>query len=105
MALTITTENFKEKVMDSKIPVLLDFWAPWCGPCRTIGPIIEKLSQDFEGRAVIAKVNVDEENELAGRFKVMSIPSIYLLRNGEVLERVVGLKSEAELKNMIEKYL
>ncbi len=105
MALTITTENFGETVMDSRLPVLLDFWAPWCGPCRALGPVIEKLADKYEGRAVIGKVNVDEETDLAGEFKVLSIPSVFILKNGEVVERLVGARPESELSALIERYL
>ena len=105
MALTITTDNFGEVVMDSDLPVMLDFWAPWCGPCRTLGPVMDKLAEKYEGRALVGKVNVDDENELAGEFKVLSIPSVFLLKDGEVVERLVGTRSESELTELIEKYI
>jgi thioredoxin 1 len=104
MALTITTENFGETVMDSDLPVMLDFWAPWCGPCRTLGPVIEKLADKFEGRAIVGKVNVDEETDLAGEFKVLSIPSVFILKDGEVVERLVGARIESELSELLERY-
>ena len=105
MALTITTDNFGEVVMDSDLPVMLDFWAPWCGPCRTLGPVMDKLAEKYEGRALVGKVNVDDENELAGEFKVLSIPSVFLLKDGEVVERLVGTRSESELTELIDKYI
>ena len=105
MALTITTDNFGEVVMDSDLPVMLDFWAPWCGPCRTLGPVMDKLAEKYEGRALVGKVNVDDENELAGEFKVLSIPSVFLLKDGEVVERLVGARSESELTELIDKYI
>jgi thioredoxin 1 len=105
MAMTITSDNFTEKVLNSDKPVMLDFWAPWCGPCRMVGPIIDKIAEDFEGRAVVGKINVDEETNLAEQFKVMSIPSLFVIKNGEVVERMVGARSAPELVKLIEKYL
>ncbi len=102
---TITAANFNEKVMKSDKPVLLDFWASWCGPCRMVAPTIEKLAGEFEGRAIIGKVNVDEEQALAEQFKVMSIPSIFILKGGEVVEKMVGARSAEELKGLLEKHL
>ncbi|MHB8964016.1 MAG: thioredoxin [Saccharofermentanales bacterium] len=105
MAITITTDNFTEKVLNSDKPVMLDFWAPWCGPCRMVGPIIDKLAEDFEGRAVVGKINVDEETNLAEQFKVMSIPSLFVIKNGEVVERMVGARSAPELVKLLEKHM
>ncbi len=105
MPITITSENFDEVVMKSKQPVLLDFWAVWCGPCRMVAPIIDKLAEDYKGRAVIGKVNVDEQTELAEKFRVMSIPTIYILKDGKVVERLVGARPYDELAAALEKYL
>lgn len=104
MSVQITQANFDDKVMQSDKPVLLDFWAPWCGPCRMVGPVIDKLAGDFEGKALVGKVNVDEETELAQRFRVMSIPTLCIMKNGEVVERVVGARSEGELTSLLKKY-
>ena len=105
MALTIRSDNFDELVMKSDKPVVLDFWAVWCGPCRMVAPTIDKLSEDYQGRAVIGKVNVDEESDLAEQFKVMSIPTLYVLKNGQVIERLVGARPYAELAALIDKHL
>ena len=105
MELTITAANFNEKVIRSDKPVLLDFWASWCGPCRMVAPIVEKLAEDFEGKAVIGKVNVDEEQQLAETFKVMSIPSIFILKNGEVVEKIVGARPAEEFEKLLRKYI
>jgi len=102
---TITAENFNEKVIKSDKPVLLDFWASWCGPCRMVAPTIAKLAEDFDGKAVIGKVNVDEQQELAEKFKVMSIPSIFILKGGEVVEKMVGARSAEELEALLKKYI
>ncbi len=105
MALTIKADNFKELVLQSDKPVLLDFWAVWCGPCRMVAPTIDKLSDDYAGRAVVGKINVDEESELAERFKVMSIPTLYILKGGQVVERMIGARPYAELAAALEKHL
>jgi thioredoxin 1 len=105
MEVTITTANFDEKVIKSDKPVMLDFWASWCGPCRMVAPIIEKLAEDFNGKAVVGKVNVDEEQELAEKFKVMNIPTIFIMKGGQVVEKLVGARSERELQLLLEKYL
>lgn len=105
MALTIKTDNFDELVMKSDKPVLLDFWAVWCGPCRMVAPTVDKLAEDFKGRAVVGKINVDEESELAEQFKVLSIPTLYIMKGGKVVERMVGARPYAELAAALEKHL
>lgn len=103
-ALTITKENF-DALIESATPTLVDFWATWCGPCRMVGPIIEELCQDFEGQATIGKVNVDEQSELAERFHIMTIPTILIFQNGEVVEKVVGVRTKKDFAALLEKYL
>jgi thioredoxin 1 len=105
MALTIKSDNFDELVMKSDKPVLLDFWAVWCGPCRMVAPTIDKLAEDYKDRAVIGKINVDEENDLAEQFRVMSIPTIYILKGGQVVERMIGARPYPELAAAIDKHL
>ena len=100
--LKITIENFENEVMKSNIPVLIDFWAPWCGPCRMMGPIIEQLADEYEGKAKVGKVNVDEEGELSQAFGVMSIPTIVLIKDGKVVKQVVGARPKAEVKAMLQ---
>ena len=99
--LKITRENFENEVMKSNIPVLIDFWAPWCGPCRMMGPIIEQLADEYEGKAKVGKVNVDEEPELSQEFGIMSIPTIVLMKEGKVVKQVVGARPKAELEAML----
>jgi thioredoxin 1 len=87
---TLTRENFERVVLDSSQPVLVDFWADWCAPCRVVGPWVEEIARDFEGRAVVGKVDVDEQLELAREYGIRSIPALLVFRNGEVTERIVG---------------
>ena len=100
--LKITRENFENEVMKSDIPVLIDFWAPWCGPCRMMGPIIEQLAEEYEGKAKVGKVNVDEEGELSQAFGVMSIPTIVLVKDGKVVKQAVGARPKAEVETMLQ---
>lgn len=100
--LKITKDNFQEVVLDSDKPVLLDFWAEWCGPCRMIGPVIDEIAQEVDGTAKVGKINIDEESELASQFRVMTIPTLMVIRNGEVEATAVGVKSKEELLKMLE---
>ena len=100
--LKITRENFENEVMKSNIPVLIDFWAPWCGPCRRMGPIIEQLAEEYEGKAKVGKVNVDEEGELSQAFGVMSIPTIVLVKDGKVVKQAVGARPKTEVEAMLQ---
>ena len=100
--LKITRENFVNEVMKSNIPVLIDFWAPWCGPCRMMGPIIEQLAEEYEGKAKVGKVNVDEEGELSQAFGVMSIPTIVLVKDGKVVKQAVGARPKTEVEAMLQ---
>ena len=100
--LKITRENFENEVMKSNIPVLIDFWAPWCGPCQMMGPIIEQLAEEYEGKAKVGKVNVDEEGELSQAFGVMSIPTIVLIKDGKVVKQAVGARPKAEVEVMLQ---
>ena len=100
--LKITIENFENEVMKSNIPVLIDFWAPWCGPCLMMGPIIEQLAEEYEGKAKVGKVNVDEEGELSQAFGVMSIPTIVLVKDGKVVKQAVGARPKAEVEAMLQ---
>lgn len=95
MALTITKENFDEVVLKSELPVLVDFWATWCGPCKMLTPIIEELATELEGKAVVGKINVDEQGELAMKFGVMSIPTLMVFKNGELVKKSVGFMPKA----------
>jgi thioredoxin 1 len=104
MALEITEANFQELINGDQ-PVLVDFWAEWCGPCRMVGPIVDELHTDYEGKAVIGKVNVDTEGGIAAQFGVRNIPTILVFKNGEVVDKQVGATSKAVLASKIDAQL
>ena len=91
MEYTFTAANFEEEVLHSEVPVLVDFYADWCGPCKMLGPVIDDLAKQYEGKAVVGKVNVDEEQELAIRYGVMSIPTVIFFKDGKEIDRKVGV--------------
>lgn len=96
----ITAENFNTEVLESEKPVLLDFWAPWCGPCRMVSPILDEIAQERTDIKV-GKVNVDEQSELAGQFGVMSIPTLVVMKNGKVVNQAVGARPKNEILKML----
>lgn len=100
--LKITDKNFNKEVLLSKQPILIDFWAPWCAPCRMMNPVIEQLAAEYAGKVKVGKINVDEEAELAQTFRVMSIPTIVLIKDGKVVKQVVGVSSKIELEAMLQ---
>ena len=104
MSLELTNNNFKEEVIDSSLPVLVDFWAEWCGPCRQLAPTLEKLSENFNDIVVIGKVNVDDNPELSSNYNVRSIPLIAIFKNGEMVEKLVGNQSLDTLTSLLNKY-
>ena len=101
--LHITKENFEKEVLQSKEPVVVDFWASWCGPCKALAPILEEVDAELAGTVKVAKINIDEEEELAAQFRVMSIPTLLLFKNGTPVEKSVGLVSTEELLEFAKK--
>jgi thioredoxin 1 len=101
-ALHLDQDNFESEVLQSDKPALVDFWAPWCGPCQMMGPTIDKLAGDYEGKAVIAKVNVDDSPDLASKYGIRSIPALLFFKDGEVADQLVGVQSEDQLKEKLD---
>ena len=99
----LTDANFEAEVNKSDIPVFVDFWAPWCGPCQMMGPVVEQLSQEFVGKAKVGKLNVDENNLIAGKYRVMSIPTFLVFKGGEVVDQTIGGAPKERLKEMLAK--
>jgi|TARA_B110000263_G_scaffold149705_1_gene129889 thioredoxin 1 len=105
MALEITDANFQEVVLNSNKPVLVDFWATWCGPCRTVGPIVDELATDLEGKAIVGKVNVDDNSETPQTYGIRSIPALLIFKNGEVVDKLVGAVPKSQLLEKLEAHM
>jgi thioredoxin 1 len=101
----INEAKFEESVLKSATPALVDFWAPWCGPCRMVGPVVDELSSEYEGKVAFFKVNVDDNQKLAGRFGVMSIPTLILFKGGQPVTNIVGFRPKPELKKSLDEAL
>ena len=101
MEYVFTSENFEQEVLKSELPVLIDFWATWCGPCRMLAPVIEQLAQEYDGKVKVGKVNVDEQPELAEKFGIMSIPYVVLMKNGEIVKTSVGYRPKAQIEELL----
>lgn len=103
--LTLTQDNFEKEVLNSDKPVLVDFWAAWCGPCRMVAPVIDELAEDYKGKIKVGKLNVDENGSVAAHYQIMSIPTILLFKDGEQVEKIVGARSKDEFQRVIDKYV
>ena len=98
----LTDDSFDKEVVQSAEPVLVDFWAPWCGPCRMLSPVIEELSKEYTGKVRVAKINTDEHPNAASRFKISAIPTLLFFKGGKVVEQLVGVHSKAEIKKTLD---
>lgn len=105
MIVNLTKENFEQEVLKNEKLVLVDFWADWCGPCKRFGEVLHNLNEEINDNVIIAKVNVDEEEELAKQFNIYSIPSIFIFKNGEIVEKFLGGKSKEDVKKILEKHI
>ncbi len=101
----VTTDNFKEEVLESTVPVLADFWAQWCVPCRMVGPILAQMADEYDGKLKVAKINVDEAGELAAEYNIVSIPSILLFDKGKVVKQQIGAVPRQTLEQMVAEYI
>jgi thioredoxin 1 len=101
----LTDSNFDQKISSSEVPVLVDYWAEWCGPCKMVGPILEELANDFEGKIVIGKVDVDTNKDSAAKQKVMSIPTLVLFKNGQPVDQRIGALTKNQLEEFINQYI
>jgi thioredoxin 1 len=102
-AIEISDKNFDTEVIKSEIPVMVDFWAPWCGPCRLIAPIIEELADEFKGKVKFAKINVDENPVKAGQYQILSIPNMKIFKSGQVFDEIIGAASKENIKSVLVK--
>lgn len=105
MEIKLTASNFDGEVVKSNVPVLVDFWATWCGPCRMVGPVISQLAQDYEGKIKVGKVDVDAEGALAAQYGIVSIPTIIMFVDGKPVDKLIGAHSQDDFEDMIEKYI
>lgn len=100
--ITLTSENFNQEVMDARVPVLIDFWATWCGPCKMMGPVVDQIAEEMGTSARVCKINIDEQRDLAIKYDVMSIPTFILIKDGKEVNRLVGAMPKEELSKLFE---
>lgn len=105
LSVAVNDANFKQEVLDSKTPVLVDFWAEWCGPCRQVGPVLDELSKDYAGKIKVTKLNVDESQQTAAQFRIRSIPTLLFFKNGNVVKQLIGAYPKSRLTSEIDEVL
>ncbi|HEX2946364.1 MAG TPA: thioredoxin [Clostridia bacterium] len=101
--IVVLTKNNFDQYVNSDKPIMVDFWASWCGPCRAVAPVMEELAEEYEGKAVIGKVNVDEESELSAKFRIMSIPTVMLFKGGQAADKIVGARPKSDFEQLLNK--
>ncbi len=104
-ATAVTTDTFDRDVLQSDVPVLVDFWAPWCGPCRMVGPAVDEIASEFQGKAKVFKVNVDEQPEIAARYGVQSIPTLAVFKSGKVADQIIGAASKSAIAQKLNNHV
>lgn len=105
MEIKVNDENFKQEVLESSVPALVDFWAEWCMPCLMVAPIVEQIAKEYEGKLKVCKLNVDEARNTASNYKVMSIPTLAIFKNGKIVDKIVGALPKSELKKAIKPHI
>ncbi|MEW6556803.1 MAG: thioredoxin [Elusimicrobiota bacterium] len=105
MEIKLTDENFKKEILESELTALVDFWAPWCGPCNMVAPIIEEIAKEYQGKLKVGKLNVDEAPETASAYSVMAIPTLMIFKNGKVVENIVGITPKKNIEEKIKPYI
>ncbi|MCK5014895.1 MAG: thioredoxin [Candidatus Omnitrophica bacterium] len=105
MEVILTDANFEQEILKSDLPCLIDFWAPWCGPCRMVGPVVEEIAKEYQGKLKVGKVNVDEAPKVASQYKIMSIPTLSIFKNGERVDTVVGAVPKEQIISAIDLHL
>jgi thioredoxin 1 len=103
LIVTLTQENFAQQVLQSPVPVLVDFWAEWCGPCKMIAPLMDELANEYSGKVAVGKVNIDEQQSLAAQYGVRAIPTLLIFNKGEVAEQIVGVRSKRDFKTSLDR--
>ena len=105
LEINATDENFKQEVLESDLPVLVDFWAAWCGPCRMVAPVVEEITREYRGKLKVCKLNVDEAPEAASRYGIMSIPTLAIFKDGKVVDKIMGALPKSELEAVVKKHI
>ncbi|MFO8053309.1 MAG: thioredoxin [Candidatus Omnitrophota bacterium] len=105
MAVEVTNANFEKEVLNSEVPVLIDFWAPWCGPCKAVAPVLEEIEKEIGPKAKICKINLDEASEIATKYSIMSIPTLMIVKDGNIMDTKVGALPKEELLKLLNQYI